>query len=359
MDYMKWSSGPVDAGFYNNMINHETFGGSLCDENTSDDSVPAWESEPQNWDFDSARAVAEKLLMIDSNAGTNLDTQFQPMSNFELCEDGDEGGIANPRFKTEFCRNFREKGTCLYGDLCQFAHGKVELRQDVVRHSKYKTKLCQKFWIAGYCAYGPRCNFIHQQDENDAKPAEVSLLRPFTTPFHSRKNSESSNDSGFDNGLNRNKNRMQQIPTKLQVGYDRRTPAFTFTETAANRPGTVGQSVGHFNQSLGHVNQSVGHMNQAATLNANAKEFRMSTSQGMTAPARRPSYGSEMIRNYYSERRLSDEKRQVGGSGVGDGSGSPPHPEDNPISSALSSQLANLNLDIDRTDNSPWREIRF
>ena len=22
-----------------------------------------------------------------------------------------------------------------------------------------------------------RCNFIHQQDENDAKPAEVSLLR--------------------------------------------------------------------------------------------------------------------------------------------------------------------------------------
>jgi hypothetical protein len=69
---------------------------------------------------------------------------------------------ANPRFKTEVCRNFKEKGTCLYGDLCQFAHGKHELRSDVVRHNKYKTKLCQKYWIAGYCAYGPRCNFIHQ-----------------------------------------------------------------------------------------------------------------------------------------------------------------------------------------------------
>ena len=75
---------------------------------------------------------------------------------------------ANPRFKTEICRNFKEKGTCLYGELCQFAHGKHELRKDVVRHSKYKTKLCQKYWIAGYCAYGPRCNFIHQVTLLDA-----------------------------------------------------------------------------------------------------------------------------------------------------------------------------------------------
>merc|ERR1712240_420800 len=74
---------------------------------------------------------------------------------------------ANPRFKTEICRNFKEKGTCLYGDLCQFAHGSHELRPDVVRHSKYKTKLCHKYWIVGYCAYGPRCNFIHQEIEKE------------------------------------------------------------------------------------------------------------------------------------------------------------------------------------------------
>ena len=73
---------------------------------------------------------------------------------------------ANPRFKTEICRNFKEKGTCLYGDLCQFAHGKHELRGDVVRHAKYKTKPCQKYWVAGYCAYGPRCNFVHQVKES-------------------------------------------------------------------------------------------------------------------------------------------------------------------------------------------------
>ena len=35
---------------------------------------------------------------------------------------------------TALHRNFKEKGTCLYGDLCQFAYGKHELRSDVVRH---------------------------------------------------------------------------------------------------------------------------------------------------------------------------------------------------------------------------------
>ena len=40
-------------------------------------------------------------------------------------------GSSNPRFKTEICRNFKEKGTCLYGDLCQFAHGKNELRVSI------------------------------------------------------------------------------------------------------------------------------------------------------------------------------------------------------------------------------------
>merc|ERR1712042_331685 len=61
--------------------------------------------------------------------------------------------------------NFIVQFICLYGDFCQFAHGKHELRKDFVRHNKYKTKLCQEYWIQGYCAYGPRCNFIHQEKE--------------------------------------------------------------------------------------------------------------------------------------------------------------------------------------------------
>merc|ERR1711936_1555245 len=86
-------------------------------------------------------------------------------------------GSSNPRFKTEICRNFKEKGTCLYGDLCQFAHGKHELRKDVVRHNKYKTKHCQKYWINGYCAYGPRCNFIHKEQENQ-KAGNLGATEP-------------------------------------------------------------------------------------------------------------------------------------------------------------------------------------
>jgi butyrate response factor 1 len=67
-----------------------------------------------------------------------------------------------PRYKTEICRNFKERSKCIYGDRCQFAHGRKELR-DVVRNTKYKTKLCQKYWLVGYCAYGPRCNFLHDE----------------------------------------------------------------------------------------------------------------------------------------------------------------------------------------------------
>jgi len=68
----------------------------------------------------------------------------------------------NPRYKTEVCRNFKEGSKCVYGDQCQFAHGRRELRE-VVRNSKYKTKHCQKYWLTGYCAYGPRCNFLHNE----------------------------------------------------------------------------------------------------------------------------------------------------------------------------------------------------
>lgn len=78
---------------------------------------------------------------------------------------------SNPRYKTEMCRNFKEKARCVYGDQCQFAHGRRELRE-VVRNSKYKTKHCQKYWVTGYCAYGPRCNFLH----NEISPEEEQQL---------------------------------------------------------------------------------------------------------------------------------------------------------------------------------------
>jgi len=166
--------------------------GEVNDCNTSDTSVPAWETDPSSWDYEDAKKLAEKLLLLDEPKGLEVSYEYagELLSNEP----------SNPRFKTEFCRNFREKGTCVYGDQCQFAHGKVELRPDVVRHSKYKTKLCQKYWIAGYCAYGPRCNFIHKEGEvPETKPSPIGGLKPF--PCNIRKQSESSNDSGIDSGF--------------------------------------------------------------------------------------------------------------------------------------------------------------
>ena len=53
-------------------------------------------------------------------------------------DEDDQGGL-NARFKTEICRNFKEKGHCLYGDLCQFAHGKEV--KNILKHSSVKTEL--------------------------------------------------------------------------------------------------------------------------------------------------------------------------------------------------------------------------
>jgi butyrate response factor len=73
-------------------------------------------------------------------------------------------GVNIVRYKTEICRQFDENGTCRYGDRCQFAHGRVEVRS-VVRHPKYKTELCRTFHSTGFCPYGLRCHFIHNDEE--------------------------------------------------------------------------------------------------------------------------------------------------------------------------------------------------
>jgi len=141
-----------------------------------DQDPPLWDMDIKDpacvWNFELSQQLAAKLLV--QNGEERLSDNFNP---YEMSPPVDDNNVSimngsvdttgnNPRFKTEICRNFKEKGSCLYGDLCQFAHGKHELRKDVVRHNKYKTKHCQKYWIAGYCAYGPRCNFIHQEQEN-------------------------------------------------------------------------------------------------------------------------------------------------------------------------------------------------
>lgn len=175
--YAPWSTGDdVNKDLYNQqrlLSQVELNGGEFWSSGSSDLETPAWDIEysdngPGAWDYELSTQLAAKLLMVDPTAGS---CQL-PDPDSDGSVGGGSAAFTNPRFKTEFCRNYKEKGTCLYGDLCQFAHGRHELRKDVVRHNKYKTKLCQKFWIVGYCAYGPRCNFVH--NELDITPQGTS-----------------------------------------------------------------------------------------------------------------------------------------------------------------------------------------
>lgn len=174
----------------------------------TNEETPLWDSNPGTWDHDSATRLAEKLLqcqhMDTASFASGVDNESKDGSPM-ISQDGKTGQFIspNPRFKTEFCRNFREKGECIYGNQCQFAHGKAELRHDMIRHNKYKTKLCQKYWIKGWCAYGTRCNFIHQEEEQHvAEKTRVvvhqSGFRPLMPTKSLRKSSESSADSGVD-----------------------------------------------------------------------------------------------------------------------------------------------------------------
>ena len=42
---------------------------------------------------------------------------------YEEEDEEDNNTIEVARYKTEFCRNFKEKGSCSYQDHCEFAHG--------------------------------------------------------------------------------------------------------------------------------------------------------------------------------------------------------------------------------------------
>lgn len=71
---------------------------------------------------------------------------------------------AAPKYKTELCHNFSERGSCPYRDKCQFAHGPQELQPCLhPATKKFRTKRCKSFWSLHFCPYGPRCQFSHEQ----------------------------------------------------------------------------------------------------------------------------------------------------------------------------------------------------
>lgn len=70
----------------------------------------------------------------------------------------------DPKYKTEMCKSWTQKGFCVYGNKCRFAHGRSELFiKSVTTTGKYKQKDCNSFKEQGFCLYGTRCNFKHDQ----------------------------------------------------------------------------------------------------------------------------------------------------------------------------------------------------
>ena len=69
-------------------------------------------------------------------------------------------------YKTQPCDTFEEFGECKYGDMCQYAHGKHELRKapETVQPAAYKTVRCKNYWSKdSICPYGSKCKFVHEE----------------------------------------------------------------------------------------------------------------------------------------------------------------------------------------------------
>lgn len=93
-------------------------------------------------------------------------------------------------YKTELCESFTTKGTCRYGNKCQFAHGLHELKFKP-KSNNYRTKPCVNWAKYGYCPYGKRCCFKHGNDEDIepyAKPPNGVNNREESDSFVKRKN---------------------------------------------------------------------------------------------------------------------------------------------------------------------------
>ncbi len=97
----------------------------------------------------------------------------------------DEKVKINPAYKTSLCTNYMVGKYCQFADKCQYAHGKHELRdkpkipppseiteelkQKLTQKAKtmpgYKTKMCKNFQTVGSCDYNEMCHYAHGEAE--------------------------------------------------------------------------------------------------------------------------------------------------------------------------------------------------
>ena len=113
-------------------------------------------------------SMKDDLSQTSAESGDQLEKQEMQHDHF----DNRIHPNFNTKAKSSLCRNFMEKGSCPYGNKCQFAHGPSELKCNNDNQMSYKTRPCHAFARKGYCSYGSRCNFVHrnQDPEIDSSP---------------------------------------------------------------------------------------------------------------------------------------------------------------------------------------------
>lgn len=103
---------------------------------------------------DPSQILAARLQAQYTGTQTQYGMMTPPIDSGPPSSNGSSqnGPSANNRklglYKTELCRSWEEKGTCRYGNKCQFAHGEDELH-NVSRHPKV--------WFSYDIPYLPQC----------------------------------------------------------------------------------------------------------------------------------------------------------------------------------------------------------
>ena len=139
--------------------------------------------------------------------------------------------VTTSKYKTELCRQYSSSGSCKYGEKCQFAHGKSELR-DTLRHPKYKTELCRKFYSTGFCNYGSRCHFLHDQTAFSFKSESENFMCEDTSAIALSKKRHHSYH--FDAGQN-------NYLANCNTTYPKSSPPPGFCQTTASSFHSIGE----------------------------------------------------------------------------------------------------------------------
>ena len=96
-------------------------------------------------------------------------------------------------YKTILCKHYDSPQGCSYGDKCQFAHGRNELRfpndnnmpsfnnkmnNNQKNSLNYKIAKCKNWEQDGTCKYGMHCTFAHGDSEMRNKNDNLYQMQP-------------------------------------------------------------------------------------------------------------------------------------------------------------------------------------